>query len=187
MKSIVNEALARHEGEKKKEDHMKETITTRGQDDQELEKLVDTLAVSIKIIGCGGGGSNTINRLTQAGVVGADLCAINTDAKHLLSVHSPRKILVGRRATKGLGAGALPEVGEQAVQENEEELRNYLEGSNVAFITAGMGGGTGTGSAPYVARMAKDEGALVMGVVTMPFKAEGNVRMQNAEAEGSTS
>lgn len=182
MKSIVNEALARHEGEKKKEEHIKETISERGQDDQELEKLVDSLGVSIKIVGCGGGGSNTVNRCTQAGVVGADLCAINTDAKHLLSIHSPRKILVGRRATKGLGAGALPEVGEQAIQENEEELRNYMNGANVAFITAGLGGGTGTGSAPYIARLAKDEGALVMGIVTMPFKAEGTVRMQNAEA-----
>jgi cell division protein FtsZ len=182
MKSIVNEALARHEDEKKKEDHLKETINQRTQDDSELEKLVDSLGVTIKIIGCGGGGSNTINRLTQAGVAGADLCAINTDAKHLLSIHSRRKILIGRRATKGLGAGALPEVGEQAVQENEEELRGYLQGSNIAFITAGMGGGTGTGSAPYVARIAKEEAGLVMGIITMPFKAEGTVRMQNAEA-----
>jgi cell division protein FtsZ len=182
MKSIVNEALARHEDEKKKEEHLKETINQRTQDDEDLEKLVDSLGVTIKIIGCGGGGSNTINRLTQAGVAGADLCAINTDAKHLLTIHSRRKILIGRRATKGLGAGALPEVGEQAVQENEEELRNYLQGSNIAFITAGMGGGTGTGSAPYVARIAKEETGLVMGIVTMPFKAEGNIRMQNAEA-----
>lgn len=182
MKSIVNEALARHEDEKKKEEHLKETVNQRTQDDEDLEKLVDSLGVTIKIIGCGGGGSNTINRLTQAGVAGADLCAINTDAKHLLTIHSRRKILIGRRATKGLGAGALPEVGEQAVQENEEELRSYLQGSNIAFITAGMGGGTGTGSAPYVARIAKEETGLVMGIVTMPFKAEGNIRMQNAEA-----
>jgi cell division protein FtsZ len=181
MKSIVDEALARHEGEKKKEETLKSTISERTQDDQDLERLVDSLGVTIKIIGCGGGGSNTINRLSQAGVIGADICAINTDAKHLLAIHSTRKILVGRRATKGLGAGALPEVGEQAVQENEEELRNYLSGANITFITAGMGGGTGTGSAPYVARLAKDEGALVMGIVTMPFKAEGNIRMQNAE------
>jgi cell division protein FtsZ len=182
MRSIVNEALARHEDEKKKENHIKTTIDDRTKDDQDLEKLVDSLGVTIKIIGCGGGGSNTINRLTQAGVAGADLCAINTDAKHLLSIHSRRKILIGRRATKGLGAGALPEVGEQAVQENEEELRGYLQGANIAFITAGMGGGTGTGSAPYVARIAKEEAGLVMGIITMPFKAEGTVRMQNAEA-----
>jgi cell division protein FtsZ len=182
MKSIVNEALARHEDEKKKEEHLKDTVNQRTKDDEDLEKLVDSLGVTIKIIGCGGGGSNTINRLTQAGVAGADLCAINTDAKHLLTIHSRRKILIGRRATKGLGAGALPEVGEQAVQENEEELRGFLQGSNIAFITAGMGGGTGTGSAPYVARIAKEETGLVMGIVTMPFKAEGNIRMQNAEA-----
>src|SRR5207244_12842997 len=113
---------------------------------------------------------------------GAQLCAVNTDAKHLLSVHAPKKILIGKRLTKGLGAGALPEVGEQAVDENEEEIREFLRGSHVVFITAGMGGGTGTGSAQYVARVAKEEGALTMGVVTMPFKSEGRIRRENAEA-----
>jgi cell division protein FtsZ len=186
MKSIVNEALARHEEEKKAQ----EVMETQEQqppkesfgDDKELEDVVKSLHVSIKIMGAGGGGSNTINRLTTAGIVGAQLCALNTDAKHLLAIESPKKMLIGKRATKGLGAGALPEVGEQAAHENEEELRNFIKGAHVVFVTAGMGGGTGTGSAQYISRLGKEEGALTMGVVTMPFKAEGRIRMENAEA-----
>jgi cell division protein FtsZ len=186
MKSIVNEALARHEEEKKQQ----EVIDTQEVqppsesygDDKALEEVVKSLNVSIKILGAGGGGSNTVNRLTTAGIVGAQVCALNTDAKHLLAIHSPKKILIGKRATKGLGAGALPEVGEQAAHENEEEIRNFIKGAHVVFVTAGMGGGTGTGSAQYISRMAKEEGALSMGIVTMPFKAEGRIRMENAEA-----
>ena len=173
MKSIIDEALARHETE--------QAPPAGSPDDDELRKLVETLKISVKIVGCGGGGSNTINRLTETGVVGAQLCAINTDATHLLHVHAPKKMLIGRRATKGLGAGALPEVGEQATRENEDELRAYLEGSHIVFVTAGMGGGTGTGSASVVAEIAKEQGALVMGIVTMPFKAEGRVRLENAQ------
>ncbi len=186
MKSIVNEALARHEEEKKQQEAMESTGARPPSedfgDDKELEEVVKSLHVSIKILGAGGGGSNTINRLTTAGVVGAQLCAMNTDAKHLLAIHSPKKMLIGKRATKGLGAGALPEVGEQAAHENEEEIRSFIKGSHVVFVTAGLGGGTGTGAAQYVGRMAKEEGALTMGVVTMPFKAEGRIRMENAEA-----
>src|SRR5512136_844123 len=156
--------------------------SSRSIDDDEIAKIVESLNVSIKIIGCGGGGSNTVKRCSEAGITGAQLCAVNTDAKHLLSVHAPKKILIGKRLTKGLGAGALPEVGEQAAHENEEEIREFIRGAHVVFITAGMGGGTGTGSAQYVAHCAKEEGALVMGVVTMPFRSEGKIRMENAEA-----
>src|SRR6267143_1414343 len=187
MKSLLNEALARHqEAEAKEEREAAKAAKTQDKaktgDDQEIEKIVESINVSIKIVGCGGGGSNTVNRCSEAGITGAQLCAVNTDAKHLLSVHAPKKILIGKRLTKGLGAGALPEVGEQAAHENEEEIREFLRGSHVVFITAGMGGGTGTGSAQYVARIAKEEGALTMGVVTMPFKSEGRIRMENAEA-----
>ncbi len=182
MKSIVDQALSRHEEEQEEVAATPPATPPVGGDDDELKKIVDSLHVSIKIMGAGGGGSNTINRCSEAGVVGAELCAINTDAKHLLSIHAPKKMLIGRRVTKGLGAGALPEVGEQAAHENEEELREFLRGANVAFITAGLGGGTGTGSAQYIARIAKEEGALAMGIVTMPFKAEGSIRMENAEA-----
>lgn len=185
MKSIVDSALARHEDEKAKEEASKAQAASQPQksaDDLEIEKLVDQLQVSIKIMGCGGGGSNTINRLSEAGIQGAQLCAVNTDAKHLLSVHAPKKVLIGKKLTKGLGAGALPEVGEQAAKENEDELKGFISGANIVFVTAGMGGGTGTGSAAYVARLSKEAGSLTMGVVTMPFKAEGRVRMENAEA-----
>lgn len=149
--------------------------------DEEIRKIAQQLEVSIKIIGCGGGGCNTINRCMEAGISGAQLCAINTDAKHLLTVHAPTKILIGKVATRGLGAGAIPQVGEQAARENEMDVRNFLNGANIAFVTAGMGGGTGTGSAHYVARISKDFiRALTIGVVTLPFKAEGALRMENA-------
>jgi cell division protein FtsZ len=150
------------------------------EDDEELLKLVQSLRVKISIIGCGGGGSNTVRRLTQAGVSGATIVACNSDARHLLSIQAPNKILLGKATTKGLGAGAIPEVGQRAAEESEPELRRFLEGANIAFVTAGMGGGTGTGSAPVVAELAKRYGALVIGVVTLPFKAEGKLRAENA-------
>lgn len=187
MKSLLNEALARHQEAEAKEEReaakaVKPAEKNKNHDDEEIEKIVESINVSIKIVGCGGGGSNTVNRCSEAGISGAQMCAVNTDAKHLLSVHAPKKILIGKRLTKGLGAGALPEVGEQAAHESEEEIRDFIRGAHVVFITAGMGGGTGTGSAQYVARVAKEEGALTMGVVTMPFKSEGRIRMENAEA-----
>jgi cell division protein FtsZ len=181
MKSIIEEALARHDEHKKVQEVKVSTgIYNESPDDEELKKLVEALKINVKIVGCGGGGSNTVNRLTETGVVGAQMMAINTDATHLLHVHAPKKMLIGRRATKGLGAGALPEVGEQASRENEDEIRAYLEGAHIVFVTAGMGGGTGTGSASVVAEIAKEQGALVMGIVTLPFKAEGRLRMENA-------
>jgi cell division protein FtsZ len=149
--------------------------------DEELRKIAEQLDVCIKIIGCGGGGCNTINRCVDAGISGAQLCAINTDAKHLLTIRAPKKILIGKTATRGLGAGAIPQVGEQAARESDMEIREFLSGANIVFVTAGMGGGTGTGSAHYVARISKDQiRALTIGVVTLPFKAEGTVRMENA-------
>ncbi|HEX9909113.1 MAG TPA: cell division protein FtsZ [Thermoplasmata archaeon] len=174
MKSLIDDALEQHEQQK----GVKVDLGTP--DDEELAKIVEKLKVTISIVGCGGGGSNTVNRLSTAGVFGAELVAANSDAKHLLHVHAPHKVLLGRTTTKGLGAGALPEVGERAAQEAEEELKTYVKGSNIVFVTAGMGGGTGTGSAPVVARLARESGALVIGVVTLPFKAEGKVRMDNA-------
>ncbi len=151
-------------------------------DEEELRKIVEQLKVNIKIVGCGGGGSNTINRLSEAGVFGATLIAANTDAPHLLHVKANRKILLGKRLTRGLGAGADPRIGEEAAREADEELRNVLQRSDIVFVTAGMGGGTGTGSAPYVAQVAKEvnPGALVIGIVTLPFSAEGKVRMEQA-------
>ncbi len=180
MKSIIQEAIVKHEENKALEER-RPAPGGVSPDDDELAKLAEQLKVNIRIVGCGGGGSNTINRCTEEGIQGAEMCAINTDAKHLLTVHSPRKILIGRRCTKGLGAGARPEVGEEAARENEEDIRGFLNGANIVFVTAGMGGGTGTGSAHLVARIAKEMGALTMGVTTIPFSAEGAVRMEQAK------
>src|SRR5579859_4248861 len=181
MKSIIQEAIAKHQENQTLVEEKKPAPQYANGDDAELAKLAETLRVNIRIIGCGGGGSNTINRCVEEGIQGPEMCAINTDAKHLLTIHSPRKILIGRRATKGLGAGARPEVGEEAARENEEDIRNFLTGAHIVFVTAGMGGGTGTGSAHLVARISKEAGALTMGVVMIPFAAEGAVRLEAAK------
>ncbi len=181
--SLVKNALASIKETQEKQAAAPPAPAQNSAVDDELRKIASQLDVCIKIVGCGGGGSNTINRCVDAGISGAQLCAINTDAKHLLTIRAPRKILIGKTATRGLGAGAIPEVGEQAARENDMEIREFLNGANIVFVTAGMGGGTGTGSAHYVARIAKDQiRALTIGVVTLPFKAEGTVRMENAMA-----
>jgi cell division protein FtsZ len=181
--SLVKNALASIKDTQEKQAAAQQAPPPSSPVDDELRRIASQLDVCIKIVGCGGGGSNTINRCVDAGISGAQLCAINTDAKHLLTIRAPKKILIGKTATRGLGAGAIPEVGEQAARENDMEIREFLNGANIVFVTAGMGGGTGTGSAHYVARIAKDQiRALTIGVVTLPFKAEGTVRMENAIA-----
>jgi cell division protein FtsZ len=182
LKSIISEALERAE----QEERLKQSADIPGDpnqspDDAELEKILESLRVNIKIFGCGGGGSNTVNRLVESGISGADLFALNTDAAHLLNVHAPHKILIGRRCTRGLGAGAEPHIGEEAAKEAEDELRMHISGADIVFVTCGLGGGTGTGSAPFVAKLAKDAGCLVLAVVTMPFSVEGRNRTDNAE------
>ncbi len=149
--------------------------------DQQLEEVLKSLKTVIRIVGVGGAGSNTVNRIVQAGIVGADLYAANTDAQHLLYVKAPKKILLGRTTTRGLGAGALPHVGEAAAKESEDEIRTLLAGADMAFLTCGLGGGTGTGGIPVVARIAKELGILTVAICTFPFKAEGAVRWENAE------
>ncbi|MBI4417088.1 MAG: cell division protein FtsZ [Euryarchaeota archaeon] len=149
--------------------------------DAELQEMLTKLRTNIKILGIGGGGSNTVSRIFSEGIVGAELFAANTDAQHLLAIKSPKKILLGRRVTRGLGAGALPAIGEEAAREAEEELRSVLHGADMVFITCGLGGGTGTGGSGYIARLAKEMGALTIGVVTMPFRGEGKLRLEAAE------
>jgi cell division protein FtsZ len=156
-------------------------LTPEIPDDKELREIIDGLKLSIKVFGCGGGGSNTITRLMDTGVVGAELIACNTDARHLLSAHSHKKILLGKRLTKGLGAGGLPQMGEQSAREAEEELKKALQNAHIVFIACGLGGGTGTGSAPIVAQLAKQTGAMVIAFATKPFKGEGRQRMEEAE------
>jgi len=127
---------------------------------------------NIKIVGCGGAGNNTINRLMKIGIKGATCVAVNTDCQHLDNIESHIKILIGKNLTKGLGAGGNPEIGKAAAEESREDLTRVLRESNLVFITCGEGGGTGTGSVPIVAEIAKLEGAIVVGVVTLPFDTE---------------
>src|SRR5574342_28983 len=148
--------------------------------DTELEELLAKQRASIKVVGCGGGGNNTINRITEVGVHGAETIAVNTDAQDLLYTNADKKILIGREVTKGLGAGSDPRVGEEAARENEHDIKNSLADADMVFITCGLGGGTGTGSAPVVAEIAKKMGALTVAIVTMPFTMEGNRRYENA-------
>jgi cell division protein FtsZ len=136
----------------------------------------------IKVIGVGGGGSNAVNRMLADGLRGVDFVAINTDQQALMSSHAPQRIRIGDRATRGLGAGGKPERGELAADESREELRALLAGTDMVFITCGMGGGTGTGAAPVVAEVAREQHVLTVGVVTTPFHFEGAPRMRNALA-----
>ena len=181
MKSFITDALTRAGPAGAAEPVETPYIKSTSQEDEELTKILMGLRTNIKIIGCGGGGSNTIDRLYASNIRDADLYAANTDAQHLLVIRAHKKILLGRRSTRGLGAGALPQVGEEAAREAEEDLRKVLQGADIVFVTAGLGGGTGTGSAPYVAQLAKDMGALTIAIVTSPFKAEGTIRAENAE------
>ncbi len=135
----------------------------------------------IRVIGVGGGGSNAVNRMIQANMVGIEFIAINTDAQALLLTDAPHHIRIGDKLTRGLGAGGNPSIGAKAAEENAEELYEVLKGSDMVFITAGMGGGTGTGASPVVAQIAREAGALTVGVVTKPFTFEGNKRRLAAE------
>jgi cell division protein FtsZ len=158
------------------------TLKIAGVNDEDLEKVLESLTTTIKVVGCGGAGTNTITRCFGAGINGADLIAVNTDAQHLLLAESPYKILIGRHLTRGLGAGSLPQIGEEAAKESEQDIRDAIVPSDMVFVTCGLGGGTGTGCAPVVAQIAREAGALTIGVVTLPFGVEGRVRMDNAEA-----
>ena len=136
---------------------------------------------SIKVVGCGGGGNNAVNRMVDAGLRGVEFISINTDRQALGQANAQVKIQIGEKLTKGLGAGAIPEVGRRAAEESREEIASALKGADLVFITAGMGGGTGTGAAPVVAEIARDLGTLTIAVVTKPFNFEGKQRMKNAE------
>ncbi|CAD7769491.1 Cell division protein FtsZ [Candidatus Methanoperedenaceae archaeon GB50] len=179
MESIIKEAMLRaddsHRG--RSEDHH-----IRTGEDQELEKVLEELRTNICVIGCGGAGTNTIQRMEEEGITGADIYAINTDAQHLLDARVSNKLLIGRNKTRGLGAGSLPQVGENAAEESREDIKQLVDGADMVFITCGLGGGTGTGSSPIVAELARDAGALTISIVTMPFQAEGVIRRNNAEA-----
>ena len=148
--------------------------------DAELEQILAKQRAAIKVVGAGGGGNNTIQRISEVGIVGAETIAINTDAQDLLYTTANKKILIGRELTKGLGAGSEPRIGEEAAREQEAEIKKALMDSDMVFITCGLGGGTGTGSAPVIAEVAKKVGALTVGIVTLPFNMEGHRRYENA-------
>ena len=136
----------------------------------------------IRVVGVGGGGSNAVNRMIAEGLGGVDFIAVNTDAQALMLSNAPKRVRIGDKLTRGLGVGGDPEMGHKAAEESADELYEVLQGSDMVFITAGMGGGTGTGSAPVVARLAKEMDALTIGVVTRPFSWEGAVRVETARA-----
>ena len=137
---------------------------------------------SIKVIGVGGAGTNAVNRMIESGLQGVDFIAVNTDKQALTLSKAPTKVQIGDKLTKGLGAGANPEVGKHAAEESREEISNFIKGADLVFVTCGMGGGTGTGAAPVIAELARDMGILTIGVVSKPFMFEGRQRMKNAEA-----
>jgi cell division protein FtsZ len=148
--------------------------------DRELEELLKKQSAKIKVIGIGGGGNNSLSRMREIGIKGGELIAINTDAQDLLYANADQKILIGKELTQGLGAGSNPRVGEESAKESESEIKKKISGSDLIFITCGLGGGTGTGAAPVVASLAKKQGALTIGIVTMPFTIEGQKRIENA-------
>jgi cell division protein FtsZ len=150
--------------------------------DEELQDVLQDLQTDITVVGCGGAGGNTVNRMAEEGIHGAKLVAANTDVQHLVEIEADTKILMGEQKTQGRGAGSLPQVGEEAALESQEEIYDAIDGSDMVFVTAGLGGGTGTGSAPVVAKAARESGALTISIVTTPFTAEGEVRRTNAEA-----
>ena len=137
--------------------------------------------VNIKVVGVGGGGGNALNCMVTAGIKDVDYIAVNTDAKALHSSKASQKVQIGEKLTKGLGAGGNPEVGQKSAEENLEDLEKFIAGSDMIFVTCGMGGGTGTGAAPIIAKIAKDMGILTVGVVTKPFRFEGKKRGEHAD------
>lgn len=149
-------------------------------DDEEILRFIETSKPKIYVIGVGGSGSNTINRLAEIKVEGASLVAMNTDAPHLVRTKAERKVLLGKKVTKGLGAGSDTKIGEEAALESKDEIRHLVGDGQLVFITCGLGGGTGTGAISTIAHEAKESGALTVAIVTLPFSSEGVARMRNA-------
>ncbi|GAA0653737.1 cell division protein FtsZ [Salarchaeum japonicum] len=184
MDSIVEDAIDEAEEEQEASNAAAESAANASgrMSDEELMDVLEELQTNITVVGCGGAGSNTVNRMAEEGIHGAKLVAANTDVQHLVDTDADVKILMGQEKTKGRGAGSLPQVGEEAAIESQDEISEALDGSDMVFVTAGLGGGTGTGSAPVVAKAAREIGALTISIVTTPFTAEGEVRRTNAEA-----
>jgi len=179
MEAIVQEAVSKMNEEEESMDTQPAPITA-SDSDAELRKIVEGIKTAIKVIGAGGAGGNTLNRLMEMGIEGGDIIAINTDALDLLYTNANTKVLIGATITGGIGAGNNPEVGEQCAETDIKKIADSLTDSDMVFITCGLGGGTGTGSVPVVAEVAKDLNSLTIGIVTLPFAVEGRVRANNA-------
>ena len=149
--------------------------------DKELLEIIKGSRAKIIVVGAGGAGNNTISRLNEIGIEGAETITVNTDAQDLFYSQADKKLLLGRQTCGGLGAGGEPAIGEESAEESEEDIREELDGADMVFVTCGLGGGTGTGSAPVISKVAKKSGALTVAVATMPFSAEGVKRRENAE------
>ena len=147
----------------------------------QFEMEDQNVAAKIKVVGVGGGGCNAVNRMIESGVQGVSFMAVNTDRQALTRCTAETKLQIGEKLTKGLGAGGNPEVGQKSAEENMEDIAKFIGDADMVFVTAGMGGGTGTGAAPIIAKVAKDAGALTVGVVTKPFSFEGKKRSEHAE------
>ncbi|MBU4406737.1 MAG: cell division protein FtsZ, partial [Candidatus Altiarchaeota archaeon] len=179
MEAIVQEAVSKMNEEEKRIDVQPAPVTA-SDSDEELRKIVEGIRTAIKVIGAGGAGGNTLNRLMEMGIEGGDVIAINTDALDLLYTNANTKILIGATITGGIGAGNNPEVGEQCAETDIKKIADALTDCDMVFITCGLGGGTGTGAVPVVAEVAKDLNSLTIGIVTLPFAVEGRVRANNA-------
>lgn len=176
MESLLRQAATRST----QQVHFKDSPKKVTPIDEELEELVNKQRAKIKVFGVGGGGNNTINRMSEVGIVGAETIAVNTDAQDLLFTNADHKVLIGKELTGGLGAGSIPKVGEDAARETEKELKDKIQNSDVVFVTCGLGGGTGSGAGPVVADVAKKMGILTIAIVTLPFAMEGSRRYENA-------
>lgn len=180
MKSLINNTIK--ESEKRRErSTMEERNSYDDNIDSDLKEIIQRSRAKIFVVGTGGAGNNTVSRLAEIGVEGAGTLSVNTDAQDLFYSKSDHKLLIGRSTCGGLGAGGMPDIGEESAEESEEQLKEKLEGADMVFVTCGLGGGTGTGSAPVISKLAKKIGALTIAVATMPFSAEGLRRRENAE------
>ena len=179
MKSLINDSLKDANDNEPELPNLNNTSLEGINDD--LVDLINESRTKIYVIGAGGAGNNTISRLGEIGIEGAETISVHTDAQDLFYCKSNDKILIGRETCRGLGAGGRPEIGEASAEETAEEIKKTIEGADMVFVTCGLGGGTGTGSAPVISRIAQKAGALTIAVVTMPFSAEGIKRRENAE------
>jgi cell division protein FtsZ len=180
LKSLINNTIK--ESEKRRErSTMEECNSYDDNIDNDLKEIIQRSRAKIFVVGTGGAGNNTVSRLAEIGVEGAGTLSVNTDAQDLFYSKSDHKLLIGRSTCGGLGAGGMPDIGEESAEESEEQLKEKLEGADMVFVTCGLGGGTGTGSAPVISKLAKKIGALTIAVATMPFSAEGLRRRENAE------